>query len=147
MIQGNQPAQGALARGRANSRALLYGRYFLLRTPEQALVYHDLGNRFLCFFPNGKEGNPRVIRINPSYSSKEALDKKYSWEAANNLAVAIFFQGKPKEAAAYLNQVETEDTNDIVQQKPKGDEWFPTWASLRTKAHPDRSSPTCQKRG
>ena len=30
--------------------------------------------------------------------------------------MAIFSQGKPKEAAAYLNQVETEDTNDIVQK-------------------------------
>ena len=94
-----------------------------------------------------RRSNPRANRINPCYSSKEALDKKYSWEAASNLAVAIFSQGKPKEAAAYLNQVETEDTNDIVQKNLQEMNGFPTWASLRTKANPDRSSATCPKGG
>ena len=86
-------------------------------TPErQAFVYHDLGNRFLCFFPQWKGGQPESEPDKSILFFKRSLDKKYSWEAASNLAVAIFSQGRPKEAAAYLNHVETEDTNDIVQK-------------------------------
>jgi glycosyltransferase involved in cell wall biosynthesis len=86
---------------------------------EQALVYHDLGNRFLCFFPQWKEGQPESDPDKSILFFKRSLVKKYSWEAANNLAVAIFSQGKPKEAAAYLNQVETKDSNDIVNKNLK----------------------------
>lgn len=86
---------------------------------EQALVYHDLGNRFLCFFPQWKGGQPESEPDKSILFFKRSLDKKYSWEAANNLAVAIFSQGKPKEAVDYLNQVETEDTNDIANKNLK----------------------------
>ena len=82
---------------------------------EQALVYHDLGNRFLCFFPNGREEN----ESDPDKSVlffKRSLEKKFSWEAANNLAIALFSQGKPKEATAYLSQVGTKDSDDIVKK-------------------------------
>ena len=50
---------------------------------------------------------------------KRSLEKKYSWEAANNLAVALFSQGKPKEATAYLTQVETKNSDDIVNKNLK----------------------------
>ena len=86
---------------------------------EQALVYHDIGNRFLCFFPQWKGGQPESEPNKSILFFKRSLNKKYSWEAANNLAVAVFSQGKPKEAADYLNQVETEDSNDIVNKNLK----------------------------
>ena len=89
-------------------------------TPErQAFVYHDLGNRFFCFFPQWKGGEPESDPDKSVLFFKRSLEKKYSWEAANNLAVAVFSQGKPKEAADYLNQVETEDSNDIVNKNLK----------------------------
>ena len=59
---GKSPSsRRSLARGRANPRALLQGRYFHVRTRrnKQAIVYHDLGNRFLCFFPQWKGGATR----------------------------------------------------------------------------------------
>ncbi|MFL2913444.1 MAG: glycosyltransferase [Opitutales bacterium] len=86
---------------------------------DQALVYHDLGNRFLCFFPQWKGGQPESDPDKSILFFKRSLDKKYSWEAANNLAVALFCQGEPKPAAVYLNQMETEDSNDIVSQNLK----------------------------
>jgi glycosyltransferase involved in cell wall biosynthesis len=102
----------------------IFGLYYREELPiedpsEQALVYHDLGNRFLCFFPQWKGGQPESEPDKSIRFFKRSLDKKYSWEAANNLAVAIFSQGKPNEAVDYLNQVETEDTNDIVQKNLK----------------------------
>ncbi|MDC1004991.1 glycosyltransferase [Opitutales bacterium] len=86
---------------------------------EQAMAYHDLGNRFLCFFPQWKGGQPESDPDKSILFFKRSLDKKYSWEAANNLAVALFCQGEPKPAAVYLNQMETEDSNDIVSQNLK----------------------------
>lgn len=86
---------------------------------EQALVYHDLGNRFLCFFPQWKGGEPESDPDKSVLFFKRSLEKKYSWEAANNLAAALFSQGKPKEATAYLSQVETKNSNDIVNKNLK----------------------------
>ena len=86
---------------------------------QKSWIYHDLGNRFLCFFPQWKGGQPESEPDKSILFFKKSLDKKYSWEAANNLAAAIFSQGKPKEAADYLNQVETEDSNEIVSKNLK----------------------------
>ena len=86
---------------------------------EQALVYHDLGNRFLCFFPQWKGGEPESDPDKSVLFFKRSLEKKYSWEAANNLAVALFSQGKPKEATAYLSQVERKSSDDIVNKNLK----------------------------
>ena len=86
---------------------------------EQALVYHDLGNRFLCFFPQWKGGEPESDPDKSVLFFKRSLEKKFSWEAANNLAIALFSQGKPKEATAYLSQVGTKDSDDIVKKNLK----------------------------
>ena len=86
---------------------------------DQALVYHDLGNRFLCFFPQWKGGQPESDPDKSILFFKRSLDKRYSWEVANNLALALFTQGKPKEATAYLTQVETKDSDVIVNKNLK----------------------------
>ncbi len=86
---------------------------------EQAHVYHDLGNRFLCFFPQWKGGEPESDPDKSVLFFKRSLAKKYSWGAANNLAIALFSQGKPKEATEYLSQVETIHSDDIVNKNLK----------------------------
>lgn len=83
---------------------------------EHAHIYHDIGNRFLCFFPQWKGGEPESDPDKSVLFFKRSLGKKYSWEAANNLAIALFSRGKPKEATEYLSQVEKKDSDDIVKK-------------------------------
>jgi len=86
---------------------------------DKSKIYHDLGNRFLCYFPQWKGGQAESEPGQSIYFFQKSLDTEYSWGVANNLAVAFFVAGKPEEAASYLKRLEVQFQQEIVRENLK----------------------------